>query len=236
MRLPPPLKTAFKSLKTQLRGARGACAGCGGRSIICNEAAWARLGEPEGAVTFRTPQSGRGWSSTPEIRLRLIGAAHAAQPELILETGTFEGLGTAALVDAAPRNARLVSFDLDDPEIAPLREANIEVARRARPDVAVSVILGDTRATLARSAADLAGWGLWFQDSDHTPAGIAAEWFALESLAAEDALCVFDDVDHRHPWAKRFAAEIAPGRWCWRTWFSGPRRQFWAQRVCGAAR
>lgn len=236
MRLPPPLKTAFKSLKTQIRGVRGACAGCGGRSIICDEEAWSRLSEPDGLIVARAPQSGRGWSSTSEIRLRLVGAAHALQPKLTIETGAFEGLGTAALIEAAPKSGRVVTFDHDDPEIAPLREATIQSAKHARPDVDVKIILGDTRATLAENAAELAGWGLWFQDSDHTPAGIAAEWSALENLAASDAVCIFDDVDHRHPWARRFAVEIAPGRWCWRTWFSGARRQFWAQRVCGATR
>lgn len=124
-----------------------------------------------------------------------------------------------------------MTFDLDDPEASAPRRANLDALRQARPDLAVDLTLGDTRETLAGRAEALAGWAFWYQDSAHDIDGIAAEWAVLASLAGPGALVVFDDVDHRHTWAKRFAAEIAPGAWCWRTWICGTRRQLWAQRV-----
>ncbi|MEO1312128.1 MAG: hypothetical protein AAFV51_14365, partial [Pseudomonadota bacterium] len=144
------VKTLFKAAKARLRGVRRNCAGCRGGSLVCDGSAWAALDRPSlDEPLWPARRSAREWSSTPDILRRLSGAILQTQPLRIVETGTFEGLGTTALGLAAPHEAAVMTFDLDDPEASAPRRANLDALRQARPDLAVDLTLGDTRETLA---------------------------------------------------------------------------------------
>jgi len=148
------------------------------------------------------------WSTHPLSARRLYNTVLWRKPATIVETGTFEGLGTYALAKAAQQNggARIFTIDYDgDPdasipiedwqELRGFREENLDAARRAFPDVEIHFVEGDSRSVLPGIFPSKARtWDLFFQDSMHYESGIRAEWEIMKAFAAPEAVVIFDDV------------------------------------------
>jgi len=239
------LKTAFKTLKNRFRAGAGECAGCGGASFLCDRDAWSEVARGDGSdAAWPEARWVRPWASPPAALDELHRAVARLKPAVLVETGTLEAHGTCALALAAPEGARLLTFDYDgDPttddvseadwaQLRAIREAALQTIRAVRPDLDLRFIDGDTRGTLAAEGEALDGWAFWFQDSMHDEAGVAAEWALAGPRAGPGAVVVFDNMDHRRPWGRRFTQEIAPeAGWCWRAAAVGPQRRLWARRI-----
>ena len=185
-----------------------------------------------------------------------MNAVSIFQPRVIIETGTFEGLGTYTMARAAHANrnsAHIYTIDYDgDPDVSiPMedwvelrgfREENIERARRDFPSVEITFIEGDSRKVLPKLLAEsVSEWDFFFQDSMHHTSGILDEWGLMRPRAASHALAVFDDVGldwrrlpahlgGRVDFCLHFVlGEILRQRWKYRSTADG-RSQFWAQR------
>jgi predicted O-methyltransferase YrrM len=106
-------------------------------------------------------------------RLGWYAIVRALRPELVVETGVHDGLGSALLLRALERNGsgRLLGFDVD-PESGWLVPASL----RSRYEL----VLGDVRRTLPRSLASQAV-GVFVHDSLHT---YEHERFELETALA----------------------------------------------------
>ncbi|MCX7868797.1 MAG: class I SAM-dependent methyltransferase, partial [Terrimicrobiaceae bacterium] len=192
----------------------------------------------------------------PASARRLYRLTRLLQPRIIVETGTFEGLGTYTLAKAASENglpARIFTVDYDgDPEfdcppseweaLKTWRAQNLEKARADFPTITIHFVEGDSRRKLPEILESLAEpWDLFFQDSMHFTAGILAEWEIMKPRAAPGAVAVFDDVCL--DW-KKLPSHLAGRRdfclgfvlreglregWRWRSTAEG-RAQFFAQK------
>lgn len=219
---------------------------------------WSRLTE-DGAPIEGLPQARwtKDWSTHPMSARRLYHLVRMRKPRVIVETGTFEGLGTYTLAKAAQENGggvRLFTIDYDgDPEsdcpaedwarLKTYRAENLEKARRDFPDVEILFTEGDSRKVLPdilrRGAAP---WDVFFQDSMHFTAGILAEWEIMKPHAAPGAVVVFDDVcldwkklpahlGGRKDFCIGFVLrEGIGGGWRWKSTGAG-RGQFFAQKT-----
>jgi predicted O-methyltransferase YrrM len=186
------------------------------------------------------------WSTHPASASRIYQAAAWRQPRLIVETGTFEGLGTFALAKAAQSygGARIYTVDYDgDPdaeveaekwaELKRFRDENLAAARSAFPDVDIVFVEGDSRIVLPELAAGPArGWEMFFQDSMHFTSGIQAEWNIMEPACASRALVVFDDVCL--DWRKLPSHLTSRPDFC--LWFVLHRWHSWSWRSTGEGR
>ena len=91
--LPPPTDELVRLLLAAADHARNIDLDSVARRGSNEQAAWVRL-----------------W---PGEHYRLLaGLVEALQPKLVVEVGTFEGLGSLALLNRLPANGRLVSFDI----------------------------------------------------------------------------------------------------------------------------
>jgi cephalosporin hydroxylase len=196
------------------------------------------------------------WSTHPAGARRLYNTVRWKKPATIVETGTFEGLGTYALAKAAQTNggkARIFTIDYDgDPDVSipaedwrelrGFREENLERARKDFPDVEITFVDGDSRLVLPPLLKnEVKSWDLFFQDSMHFMSGILAEWEIAKPYAAENAVVIFDDVclDWKklpsHLLGKKdfclhfVLTESFGGDWTYRTTGEG-RGQFFAQK------
>lgn len=197
----------------------------------------------------------KAWSTHELSAKRLSNAIRIFRPRRILETGTFEGLGTWVMARALAENGggEIVTIDYDgDPEVAMpdadwrnldrIREENLASARKDFPNVSIHFIKGDSRKVLPDLFPSRWNhWDLFFQDSMHFAAGIQAEWDIVRPFAAPHAIAVFDDVcldwwklgahlTGRADFCLGFALrQITQPRWRFKSTAEG-RAQFWIQR------
>lgn len=195
------------------------------------------------------------WSTHALSAKRLFNAIRIFRPRRVLETGTFEGLGTWVMAKALSSNGggEIITIDYDgDPEVAMpdsdwkeldrIRADNLETARRDFPDVAIEFIKGDSRKVLpALFPARWDRWDFFFQDSMHFASGIQAEWDIVRPFASPHAVVVFDDVcldwkklgsllAGREDFCLSFALrQMIERRWLCKSTAEG-RAQFWAQK------
>ncbi len=197
------------------------------------------------------------WSTHPKSALRLANAIRIFQPRTLVETGTFEGLGTYSMARAAHANgnsARVFTIDYDgDPDVSipaedwselrGFRDENLERARRDFPSVDITFLNGDSREILPKLLADrVRDWDFFFQDSMHFTSGILEEWKIMRPRAASKAIAVFDDVcldwkklpSHlagQTDFCLRFAlGDGLLGGWAYRSTAEG-RAQFWTRKA-----
>lgn len=196
------------------------------------------------------------WSTHPKSAQRLSNAVRIFQPRVIVETGTFEGLGTYTMARSAHANgtnARIYTIDYDgDPDVSiPLedwmelrnfRDENLRRARHDFPSVEITFLNGDSREILPGLLEDrVKEWDFFFQDSMHHASGILDEWRIMRPHAAANAIAVFDDIcvdwrklpSHlggRTDFCLHFILSYClSGKWKYRSTADG-RSQFWTQR------
>ena len=196
------------------------------------------------------------WSTHPSAARRIHNAVLWQKPRTIIETGTFEGLGTYAMAKAAAINGGGTIYTVDydgDPEasippedwqqLRDFRLENLEKARADFPSVKIVFLDGDSRIVLPHLFRDeKIVWDLFFQDSMHFTAGILAEWRIVKPHASPQALAIFDDVcldwrklpshlaGHRD-FCLHFVLCEALGRgWRWKSTGEG-RGQFFAKKM-----
>lgn len=150
------------------------------------------------------------WSTHEKSAKRLYNAIRLHKPKIIVETGTFEGLGTYTMAKAAAENdngARIFTVDYDgDPEESSIpiedwlelrrfREENLQLARNTFPNVEITFLNGDSRQMLPTILpAQITTWDFFFQDSMHFTSGILDEWRIMRPYAHPGSTVVFDDV------------------------------------------
>ena len=195
------------------------------------------------------------WSTHTLSAKRLYNAIRWHQPKIIVETGTFEGLGTFTMARAAQENggAKIFTIDYDgDPDVSiPMedwlelrryRDENLQMARNTFPDVEILFLNGDSRQVLPTIFPHQADhWDFFFQDSMHFTSGILQEWEVMKPFSRPGSVVVFDDVCldwkklPRHLLGQKdfclhFALkESLVGGWPYQSTAEG-RAQFWAQR------
>ena len=147
-------------------------------------------------------------SSSREAKKLLYLAVRALEPELVVETGPFNGAASAFLLQALEDNGtgRLVSFDLPDAVDAlgvPLpagRRPGWLVPERLRHRY--EVVLGDVRSTLRPRLAAEGAVDLFFHDSLHTARQMLFEYRNAWRRMRSGGLLVSDDVSwNRAFWA-----------------------------------
>ncbi|MFV0337632.1 MAG: O-methyltransferase [Chthoniobacterales bacterium] len=209
------------------------------------------------SVPFSVPPSRwkQAWSTHELSAKRLYNAIRWQKPKIIVETGTFEALGTYVMAKAAQENggAKIFTIDYDgDPDVSiPMedwlelrryRDENLQRIREEFPAVEIQFLNGDSREmlpTLFTGAVD--HWDFFFQDSMHFTSGILQEWAIMKPFSHSGSIVVFDDVclDWKklpsHLFGKKdfclhfSLSEGWGGGWTYQTTSEG-RAQFWAQR------
>ena len=132
------------------------------------------------------------------------------KPEVIVETGTFEGQATYVMAKAAHdnnNNCRIYTIDYDgDPtsdfeteewlKLKELRNANLEKIRNEFPNCKVIYVEGDSRLVLDTIFTQYGEtqWNLFYQDSMHFFDGIMSEWNIMEKYQAPQSITIFDDM------------------------------------------
>jgi hypothetical protein len=199
------------------------------------------------------------WSTHEMSAKRLHNAIRWRQPEIIVETGTFEGLGTFAIAKAAQANAngaKIFTIDYDgDPDVSipledwlqlrEIRERNLDLVRTQFPGVEIRYLNGDSRNILpSLFPAELDHWDFFFQDSMHFMSGILAEWEIMKPFARAGSVVVFDDVcldwrkmprhllKHDDFCGHFLLNEVLKNGWLCKSTAQG-RAQFWAQKKPG---
>ena len=197
------------------------------------------------------------WSTHEKSGKRLFNAIRWHQPKIIVETGTFEGIGTYTMAKAAAANdngARIFTIDYDgDPDVSiPMedwlelrrfREENLQLARETFPNVEITFLNGDSRKMLPTLFPErIDHWDFFFQDSMHFTSGILEEWDIMRPYARPGSVVVFDDVCldwkqlPRHLMGQKnfclhfVLTEASKNGWLYQTTAEG-RAQFWAQKA-----
>ena len=132
------------------------------------------------------------------------------KPQIIVETGTFEGQATYVMAQAANLNQNhciIYTIDYDgDPttnydketwlSLKQIRNNNLEEIRRKFTNVTVHYIEGDSREVLQTMFQDytINKVDLFYQDSMHFKEGIEAEWKLVEPYLQSSSLVIFDDL------------------------------------------
>lgn len=146
--------------------------------------------------------------SSREAKKLLYLAVRALRPELVVETGPFNGSASAFLLQALEDNGagRLLSFDLPaavDALQVPLprgREPGWLVPDRLRHRF--ELVLGDVRSTLGPRLAAEPPLDLFFHDSLHTARQMLFEYRVAWRRLRPGGLLVSDDVSwNRAFWA-----------------------------------
>ena len=147
-------------------------------------------------------------ASSREAKKLLYLAVRALRPELVVETGPFNGAASAFMLQALEDNGtgRLVSFDLPDAADAlgvPVpagREPGWLVPDRLRPRY--EVVLGDVRSILRPRLAAEPSIDLFLHDSLHTARQMLFEYRTAWRRLRSGGLLVSDDVSwNRAFWA-----------------------------------
>jgi predicted O-methyltransferase YrrM len=107
-----------------------------GRAIdIAKNSFWRSLDRGESIEVPPARWSFRKWGSMRDRASRLYRLVRLLRPEVIVETGTFEGQGTYALAAAASankNNARVFTFDYDGDPTTTLPDAAWEELKSIR--------------------------------------------------------------------------------------------------------
>lgn len=218
---------------------------------ICNE---------KTKLCLPTAKWKRKWSCNEASAMRLYNGIRILKPKVIVETGTFEGLGTFTMAKAAHENnngARIFTIDYDgDPttklqqedwlELKQIREHNLDTIRREFPKVEINFIEGDSRKVLPQLfSSTLKHWDFFYQDSMHFMEGILSEWEVMRKFLKAGSVVVFDDIaltDKAKATIKQilginnqfteyfFWNEVVNGDWCCRS-IADDHPQFWAQKI-----
>ena len=162
------------------------------------------LGLPQSKWQFQ-------WSCNNSSASRLYNAIKIFQPSIIIETGTFEAIGTFAIAKAAhenDNNASIYTIDYNgDPttnlaqdkwkELSEIRTQNLKLIKTSFPNVNINFLEGDSRDVLSSLFSDnnsLREWDFFYQDSMHYLDGVLAEWNIMSPFASKGAIVVFDDL------------------------------------------
>jgi predicted O-methyltransferase YrrM len=146
--------------------------------------------------------------SSREAKKLLYLAVRALKPELVVETGPFNGTASAFLLQALEDNraGRLVSFDLPEAvdalgiPLPPGRQPGWLVPDRLRHRY--ELVLGDVRSTLRPRLATEPPVDLFFHDSLHTVRHMLLEYRIAWRRLRSGGLLVSDDVSwNRAFWA-----------------------------------
>ena len=152
-------------------------------------------GDEEAATRAAAPSE-----SSREGKRLLYLAARALRPALVVETGPFNGAGSAFLLKALEDNGagRLLSFDLAEARDAlgvplpPGREPGWMIPDALRDRF--ELVLGDTRATLRRRLAAEPQFELFVHDSLHTMRHMLFEFRTAWPRLARGGVLLSDDV------------------------------------------
>lgn len=217
-----------------------------GTSVIDTSAAWQNiLAQPKFADPIGLSATWeRGWRSPPETLSLMHNAVRALAPSTVIETGTLAAHSTMAFATALQeigRPARIFTHDYDgDPVsgdipmeewrgLAEIRHGNLKLIQEHCPLVEIEFIDGDSRKTLPETVLKSGEWDFWFQDSMHYKEGIYQEWNILKDRMKPGAAIAFDNVDHRHPFARDFIRNVMTSDWSYQTYISGRNRQLWCR-------
>jgi predicted O-methyltransferase YrrM len=154
--------------------------------------------EPEAAEAARRLEEPS--ASSREAKKLLYLAVRALKPELVVETGPFNGAASAFLLQALEDNGsgRLLSFDLPNAAdaLAVLLPAGRQpgwlVPERLRHRY--ELVLGDVRSTLRPRLAAEPALDLFFHDSLHTTRQMLFEYRVAWRRLRPGGLLVSDDV------------------------------------------
>lgn len=146
--------------------------------------------------------------SSREAKKLLYLAVRALRPELVVETGPFNGAASAFLLQALEDNGtgRLLSFDLPDAADA----LNVRLPAGREPGWLVpdrlrhrfELVLGDTRSTLRPRLASEQPVDLFLHDSLHTTRQMLFEYRVAWRRLRPGGLLLSDDVSwNRAFWA-----------------------------------
>jgi predicted O-methyltransferase YrrM len=155
-------------------------------------------GGPEGDEAARRLEDPS--PSSREAKKLLYLAVRALRPELVVETGPFNGTASAFLLQALEDNGagRLLSFDV--PQAADALRVPLPTGREPGwlvPDRLRSrfeLVLGDVHATLRRRLQAEPPVDLFFHDSLHTTRQMLFEYRVAWSRLRSGGLLVSDDV------------------------------------------
>lgn len=202
----------------------------------------------------------RKWSCNQASANRLYQGIALFQPQIIVETGTFEGLGTFTMARAAHANnngAHIYTIDYDgDPttqlpekewlQLREIRQNNLNSIRQEFPNVQITFIEGDSRKVLPELLAHtLDHWDFFYQDSMHFRDGILAEWQLMRAYSRPGSVVLFDDIALENRAAAIFKEilgmndqfpeyfychEVIKGDWKCES-IIDDHPQFWAQRI-----
>lgn len=152
------------------------------------------------------PALGASGNADPACRLLYL-STRLQRPSVVVETGVFDGIGTAFLLKALRDNGhgRLCSIDL--PARRPVRASTDKMAFDVLPTVADpgwivpdglrtrwELRLGESRTVLGPWLAELAPIDLFFHDSLHTEANMTWEYETAWPALAAGGLLLSDDV------------------------------------------
>ncbi len=218
--------------------------------------AWPAISDFSAQLDLPPSRWKHAWSTHELSAKRLHNAIRLARPQVIVETGTFEGLGTYTMAKAAQENgngAKIFTIDYDgDPDVSipmedwielrKFRDENLQKARETFPGVEITFLNGDSREMLPTLfPSKLQSWDFFFQDSMHFTSGILQEWEIMKPYAHPGSVVVFDDVcldwkklpKHlagQKDFCLHFVlTESLGGGWGYQSTAEG-RSQFWAQK------
>lgn len=132
------------------------------------------------------------------------------KPEIILETGTFEGQATYVMAQAAnENNNNCVIYTIDyngDPtsnfemskwlKLKEIRDNNLQKIQNNFKNVTVKYVEGDSREVLKTLFVEnnIKKVDLFYQDSMHFKEGIEEEWNLVKDYIKKDGIIIFDDL------------------------------------------
>lgn len=136
------------------------------------------------------------------------------KPEVIIETGTFEGQGTYVLAQAAHLNnngCKIYTIDYDgDPTsdsiskdewlaLKKVRDSNLDRIKTEFPNCEVIFLDGDSRQMLPKIFDPNGKYketkcDIFYQDSMHFYEGIRDEWKLVEPYTTSGSVIIFDDL------------------------------------------
>ena len=188
----------------------------------------------------------RPWNHDKANMDMLRKAIRILRPTVVIELGTFEGLGTEIIAtemsNCVPEKSVLWTFDAGKPTLSDWPEqvrdeiveqwSHVEEARAERINkiydrVEIVYIEGLTKDTLPRCIQSLGYWNFCFQDSVHDFDNIMIEWKLLRECSSAGSVIVFDDIIMSHPFRDYFFHHEE--LWDMRHTEIG-RSQLWAER------
>jgi len=144
----------------------------------------------------------------------LYGLVIDKKPEVIIETGTFEGQGTYVLAQAAHinnNNCRIYTIDYDgDPtsdsiskeewlSLKKVRDTNLNKIKTEFSNCEIIFLDGDSRQMIPKIFDPIGKYretkcDLFYQDSMHFIEGIKDEWELVEPNIIKNSVIIFDDL------------------------------------------